>query len=543
MNLIASDRSPPSALTEAGHALRRNELWKAETLIRAHLALAPDDFEAARLLAGVVATMGSFAEAEALLRRVIERAPAFVLAYADLASLLCRLNRAEEGIALLDNAIEDPDRHLWALSLKANILTTERRVEEALHVHEQLVVRASEAAVPWINYAHALKTVGRLEDAVAAYRRSLAIDRSNGFAWWGLANLRTVRLGSHDVILLEQALKEASDDLQRVHLHFALGKALGDLSQFELSFHHYQKANDIRGRLVPYKAIDGFVRDAEAIFTAELFAKSDNVGMDGSEAIFIVGMPRSGSTLVEQILASHPMVEGLGELFELQNIVTQISHADPRTTWPKIVARFSAHELRALGQSYLSSTRRYRRTDRPFFTDKMPSNWQYIGLLRMILPNAKIIDVRRDPVACCFSNFTTYFNLQTSVPNSLAALARHYRSYVRLVSYFDAIQPGRNHLVQLERLIENTEVEVSQMLAYLELPFETNCLHFHENPRIIDTPSSEQVRTPINRDGISRWRNYEPWIAPLQDDLGSIGEPNLRFASLSRSGNPDERSS
>lgn len=528
MNLTASDRSPPSALTEAVHALRGNELRKAETLIRARLAWAPDDLEAARLLAGVAAKMGSSAEAEALLRRVIERAPASVLAYADLASLLCRLNRAEEGITLLDNVIEDPSRHLWALSLKANILTTERRVEEALYVHEQLVARAPEAAVPWMNYAHALKTVGRLEDAVAAYRRSLEIDRSNGFAWWGLANLRTVRLGSRDVILLEQALTGASDDVQRVHLHFAMGKALADVSQFELSFHHYQKANDIRGRLVPYKAIDGFVRHAEAIFTPELFAKSDNPGVDGSEAIFIVGMPRSGSTLVEQILASHPLVEGLGELFELQNIVTQISHADPRTTWPKIVAKLSAAELRALGQSYLNSTRRYRRTDRPFFTDKMPSNWQSIGLIHMILPNAKIIDVRRDPVACCFSNFTTYFNLQTSVPHSLAALARHYHSYVRLVSHFDAIQPGRKYLMQLERLVENTEVEVRQMLAYLDLPFETNCLHFHENTRIIDTPSSEQVRTPINRDGISRWRNYEPWLAPMQSDLGSIGKPNLQ---------------
>ena len=536
MNHIASEASLPSALTEAVNALRRNNLRKAETLIRARLAGAPDDMEAGRLLAGVVAMAGSSAEAEALLRQIIERAPAFVLAHADLASLLCRLNRADEAIALLDNVIGDPCRRLWALSLKATLLSGERRVEEALDVHEQLVARAPGAAVPWMNYAHALKTTGRLEDAVAAYRKSLEIDPSNGFAWWGLANLRTVRFVRTDVSLMQEALKGASGDVQRIQLHFALGKALGDLSQFELSFHHYQRANDIRGKLVPYNAPDDLVRQTEALFTPEFFAAQGARGSDGSEAIFIVGMPRSGSTLVEQILASHPLVEGLGELFELQNIVTRVAGPDSEKAWPEIIAKLPPDGRRALGQEYLTAIRRHRKTDQPLFTDKMPSNWQYIGLIHLILPNAKIVDVRRHPVACCFSNFTTYFNLQTSVPNSLAALARHYRSYVRMVSHFEAIQPSRTHLVQFERLVENTEVEVRQMLAYLDLPFETNCLRFHENPRIVDTPSSEQVRMPINRDGIGRWRNYEPWLAPLQNDLGSICEPNAVPEKVSLSG-------
>lgn len=469
---------------------------------------------------------GSSIDAEQLLRRVIERAPAFILAYADLASLLCRLDRADEAIALLDNVIEDPSRRLWALSLKTNILTGERRVDEALHVHEELVARAPGAAVPWMNYGYALKIVGRLEDAVAAYRRSLKINPANGFAWWGLANLRTIRLGSDDVTLLEQALEAVRDDVQRVQLHFALGKALGDLNQFELSFRHYQMANDIRGRLVPYKAMDGVVRQIEAVFTPEFFAERVDLGLDGSEVIFIVGMPRSGSTLIEQILASHPLVEGLGELFELQNIVTRVIGAHPQTTWPETVAKLTADELRILGQSYLNSARRHRRTDRPYFTDKMPSNWQYLGLIHLILPNAKIIDVRRHPIACGFSNFTTYFNLQTSVPNSLEDLARHYRSYVHMVAHFEATLHGRVYPVQYEEVIEDTEGEVRRVLAFLDLPFDSACLRFHENPRVVDTPSSEQVRTPVNSEGLGRWRNYEPWLAPLQNELGSLVEPH-----------------
>lgn len=523
-----SHPSPPSILSDAVNALRRNDLRSAEALIRKRLATDPEDLEATRLLAGIAAMSGSSADAEALLRRAIARSPAFVLAYSDLVSLLCRLDRAEEAIALLDNVIEDPSRRLWALSLKTTLLAGERRVAEALHVHEQLLARVPGAAVPWMNYGYALKTAGRLEDAVAAYRRSLKIDPANSFAWLGLANLRTIRLGSDDVALLERALEAARDDVQRIQLHFALGKALGDLNQFELSFRQYQMANDIRGRLLPYKVIDGVVREAEAVFTPRFFAERADQDVGDSEAIFIVGMPRSGSTLIEQILDSHPLVEGLGELFELQNIVTRVVGTNPQNAWYETIANLTADERRALGQGYLSSARRHRRTDRPFFTDKMPSNWQYIGLIHLILPNAKIIDARRHPVACCFSNFTTYFNLQTNVPTSLEDLARHYCSYTRMVSHFDAMLRGRIHPVQYERLIDDIEGEVRRLLAHLGLPFDNACLRFHENPRAVDTPSSEQVRIPINRKGLGRWRNYEPWLAPLRMELGTMIETYSR---------------
>jgi hypothetical protein len=230
-------------------------------------------------------------------------------------------------------------------------------------------------------------------------------------------------------------------------------------------------------------------------------------------------MPRSGSTLVEQILSSHPMVEGAGELSQLGEIVDRIG-----TPWPQALPELGADALRALGQDYLAATRRFRRTDRPFFTDKMPSNWRYVGLIQLILPNAKIVDVRRHPLACGFSCFATYFSRDTAFPTSLDDLARYYRGYARMMDHLDAVLPGRIHRVQYERLVEDLEGETRRLLAYLDLPFHEACLRFHENPRAVHTPSAQQVRRPINRDGLGRWRDYEPWLAPLKDELGSSAD-------------------
>lgn len=497
-------------------------------MARDRLAADPEDAESLLALARVAAAAGYDNDAEKLLRQAARIAPAFALAHVALTSLLCRLGQADEATALIDHVIGSQSRPLWALSLKCSILSTERRVENALPIHEELVERAPEAAVPWLNYGDALKIVGRVEEAAAAYRKSLELDPANGFAWIGLANLRKIRLDDQDIARLNHALQGATDDLQRIQLHFALGKALGENGQYEYSFRHYQSANEIRHRLIPYDAaaIDNLVDKTEALFTPGFMAKGSSTASGGSDAIFIIGMPRSGSTLLEQILASHPMVEGLGELFDLQNIVAQVVHKGrTNASWLEVVENLSADELRALAESYMSSVRRRRKTERPLFTDKMPSNWRYIGLIHLILPKARIIDIRRHPVPCCFSNFTTYFNAQAVVPNTLKELSHNYLSYVRMLSHFDAAMPGATHRVYFERLVDDFESEVRRLLEYLNLPFDQACLHFHENPRPVYTPSAEQVRRPINDEGLGRWRDYETWLSPLQDRLGSIWEP------------------
>ena len=455
---------------------------------------------------------------EHLLRQVLARSPASMQAHADLCAFLCSRARAAEALALLDDVVDRQPDSLWALSLKAAVLDAEQRTEEALAVHEALIGRASQAAVPWLNYGRALKTVGRVADAVAAYRRSLALDPACGVAWWALADLRTVPFEAGDLARMEEALAHARGDLDTVQLHFAMGKALADLGQFEASFRHYKQANDLRGRLVAYDAgsTDALVREIEAMFTPDLLARSAWPGRGAPVPIFIVGMPRSGSTLVEQILASHPLVEGLGELPELKEIATRLGGASP-AGWVKAVAALGVEELGELGESYLASTRRYRRTDRPFFTDKMPANWQFVGLIRLILPEAKIVDVRRHRIACCFSTFMTYFNSRTSMPTNLFDLGRYYQAYIDVIDHFEKILPGALHRVCYEEVVEDLEGEVRRLLDRLDLPFDPACLRFHENSRAVHTPSAQQVRRPINRDGLDRWRAYEPWLERLRD--------------------------
>jgi tetratricopeptide (TPR) repeat protein len=515
-------------LAAALQALQKDDMATAEALVRACLAGQPDNAEALRLLARIAVRTGFATDAEQLLRQALAVAPMFIETHVDLTSLLCRLSRPEEAVALLDLAIARQPDAIWPLSLKVAVLDAERRTEEALPLHETLVGRAPHVAAPWLNYGHALQAIGRVDDAVAAYRMSLRIDPGNGFAWLGLTGLRPDRLGPDDIASLERALSDCDDVLQHAQLHFALGRALGDCGRFAESFRHYESGNRLRRELAPYDAAatNDFVERAEAIFTPELLARNAGRDCDAPDPIFIIGMPRAGSTLVEQILASHPMIEGCGELFEMPNIAADLGNApSPRSTWPKALAKLGADELQALGRRYLAAVRRHRRAGRPLFTDKMPSNWQHLGLIHLILPNARIIDVRRHPLPCCFSAFTTYFSRETSFPTTLEELGRYHTAYVRMVEHFEALLPGKIHRVQFGDLLAHPEREVSRLLDYLGLPFDAACLRFHENPRAVHTPSAQQVRRPINSDGQNRWRNYEPWLDALKDVLGPICEP------------------
>ncbi|ARS26811.1 tetratricopeptide repeat-containing sulfotransferase family protein [Sphingomonas sp. KC8] len=514
-----------STLDAAARALRANDLAGAETLLRSRLSVAPRDAEALRLLAGIALTTGHATEAEQLLRNAIAYAPGLALAYADLASLLCRLRRADEALALTDRAIATHPGDIWPLSIKTGVLSAERRTGEALPIHEELVRRAPAATVLWMNYGHALQALGRTAEAAASFRKALQLAPTNGAAWWGLANLRTVRLEDGDIASMEQALHSVDDTFQRTQFHFALGKAFGDQGQFGSSFANYEKANRLRGAIAPYDdaAIENLVQAHISTITPSFVAERHGHGCNADDAIFIIGMPRSGSTLVEQILDSHPMVEGAGELFELQQLVAGIiDRSGSKTSIAEAAARLDAKELCDLGQRYLDSTRRYRRSARRFFIDKMPSNWQYVALIQLILPRAKIIDVRRHPLACCLSSFSTYFSLRTSFPTSLEEIGRYYRNYVNMMDHMDMVHPGRVYRLYYERLVENPEKEIRGLLAHLGLPFDPACLNFHENQRPIHTPSAAQVRKPIHADGQQRWRAYEAWLSPLKAELHHI---------------------
>jgi hypothetical protein len=349
-----------------------------------------------------------------------------------------------------------------------------------------------------------------------------------GEVWWSLANLKTWRFEAADVAAMRAQLARtdlAEDD--RFHLEFALGKALEDDGDFAASFGAYARGNAIRKAQLRHSADDTSQQAtaSRALLDAEFFAARAGWGCPASDPIFIVGLPRSGSTLVEQILASHSAVEGT---MELPDILTLVRRMDRPPTpggegrYPAALAALTADEARALGEEYLERTRVQRRTERPRFIDKLPNNWLHVGLIRLILPNATIIDARRHPLGCCLSGFKQHFARGQAFSYDLAHIGRYYRDYVALMAHVDAALPGKVHRVIYERMVADTEGEVRRLLAHLGLPFEDACLRFWTNERAVRTASSEQVRQPIFDDALDHWRNFEPWLDPLKAALGDV---------------------
>ena len=514
------------ALIRAAEGLLDNDLPEVETILRQRLHDKPTDVAAIRMMAELTGRIGRLQDAEHLLRRALELAPGFAPARSNLATVLYKQNRPAEAVAMLaplQGADEEANRNL-----KAAALGRLGAYEEAIALYEAVLQRFPAQARVWMSYGHLLKTVGRQADSIAAYRRALGVQPGLGEVWWSLANLKTVRFDAEDVAAMEAAL--AAPDLgeeDRLHLHFALGKALEDRQQAEPAFRHYAEGNALRRGQLGYEpgAIAEHVRRSIAFFTPDLFAARAGEGCPAPDPIFILGMPRAGSTLIEQILASHPRVEGTMELPDIPELARRLGGRRAKgeaSAWPECLAALDGSGLAALGADYLESTRIQRKTDRPRFIDKMPNNWLHVGLIRLILPNAKIIDARRHPLACCFSNFKQHFARGQGFTYDLAELGRYYRDYVTLMAHFDAVQPGMVHRVIHEALLDDPEAEVRRLLAFLGLPFNEACLRFHENERAVRTASSEQVRRPINREGVDQWRPFEPWLGPLKDALGPV---------------------
>ena len=513
-------------LMEAGLALAEGRLAVAERLLRPHLKEKPTDIAAIRMMAELAARLGRYPDAENLLRRALELAPGFTAARANLATVLYRQNRPAEAVAILETLLDEEPANPAHQNLKAAALGRTGGYEEAIALYRDLLARFPAQPKIWMSLGHVLKTVGRRAESVAAYRRAIAIAPTLGEVWWSLANLKTVKLGAEDVAAMRAALETpqlAEED--RFHLHFALGKALEDEGEAEAAFRHYAEGNRLRRSMVRYEAEEtkAHVDRSIAFFTPALFESRRGQGCDAPDPIFILGMPRAGSTLLEQILASHPEVEGTQELPDIPALARRLGgNAGAESLYPEGLAELSPDELRALGEEYLERTRVQRRTDRPFFIDKMPNNWAHVGLIHLILPNAKIVDARRHPLACCFSNFKQHFARGQAFAYDQAELGRYYADYVRLMAHFDAILPGRVHRVIYERMVEEPEAEVRRLLDHLGLPFAPACLRFHENERAVRTASSEQVRRPINREGLDQWRPFEPWLGGMKAALGPV---------------------
>jgi tetratricopeptide (TPR) repeat protein len=529
-------------LMEAAMALRDGRLAVAEAALRQRLKSEPTDVAAIRMLAEVAAQIGRYQDAVNLLARALELSPSFHEARHAYVQVLLRHERPEEALKEAERLLAaEPKNPAYSL-LKAAVLVRLGDHETAGGLYEDALGRFPNNPMGWMSYGHVLKTVGRAADGIGAYRTSLEQSPQLGEAWWSLANLKTFRFESEDLTSMRAQLARTDiGDDDRLHLHFALGKALEDGQDFGASFEQYARGNAIRKAQLRYRAEDtaAHVARAKTLYTPDFFAERSGVGCQARDPVFIVGLPRSGSTLVEQILSSHSQVEGTAELPDITTLVRRLAgnpmrarpgegggadgaDEDAGARYPGVLAGLSPDELAALGQEYLDRTRVQRRTDKPLFIDKLPNNWMHVGLIQLMLPNATIIDARRHPMGCCLSGFKQHFARGQGFTYDLTDIGRYYRDYVDLMAHYDAVLPGRVHRVIYERMIADTEGEVRRLLDHVGLPFEPACLSFWTNARAVRTASSEQVRQPIFGEAVDHWKNYEPWLDPLKAALGPV---------------------
>ena len=517
-------------------------------------SLSPNRSKAALDLAVATLRAGDVAGAEMRLRDILAADPGNADALSKLAEIAGEQRRVEEATVLLRRAAAadpSPDRrvelieHLRrfagpAVALKEletlppgvrdrfEIKAMEAAIHGFLGDHERQVAlyrdmareQPGEAGL-WMSLGNALKTLGRTDEAVKAIRRAIRARPGLGEAYWTLANFKSFRFSPSDINAMRTALKGEPRPEDALHLHFALGKAFEDRGDYEASFRHYAVGNAIRAASLSGDEISPsrFVDEAIAAFTPAFFERNGDAGSPEPGPIFVVGLHRSGSTLIEQILASHPLIEGTTELPVMNNIRDRLAR-ETGLGPVETIARLTPADFTRIGEEYLERTRPFRQTERPLFVDKMPSNWTNAAVIRLALPNAKIIDARRHPMACGFSNFKQHYAVGVGYSYSLPAIVEYYTSYVRFMRHFDEVQPGAVHRVINERLIDDPEGEVRRLLDFIGVAFDPACLEFHKTKRAVATPSAEQVRRPINREGVDYWRHYEPWLGELKQAFG-----------------------
>ncbi len=518
--------TPHPELVEATRLLRDGKQGKAETIVRELLKKHPTEVSAIKVLADIGVKMGQLKDASHLLERCLELAPNYHAARHLYAIVLMRRQEPEAAITEAEKLLALEPNNPNFLTLKASVLNRIGNQSAALEIYEKTLKDYPKQARAQMSYGHTLHTVGRLDDAIEAYRECIRLSPGVGEAYWSLANLKTFRFSDEDIeSMRKQVTSEGGDADDQAHLAFALGKALEDRKEFDEAFTFYKRGNAIRRighRHNPKVNVLDSLRQIRAL-PSEFFEQRKGWGCQAADPIFIVGLPRAGSTLLEQILASHSQVEGTAELMDIVAISRKLGdkkRENPAGKYPEILAELTEAQVLELGESYLETTRIQRTTDRPFFIDKLPNNFLHTGLITLILPNSKIIDARRHPMGGCFSGFKQLFARGQTFTYGLEDIGKYYRDYVRVMDHWDAVLPGRVHRVHYEEMVADTEVQIRALLDYCGLEFEEQCLRFYETERAIRTPSAEQVRKPIYKEGLEQWRNFEAYLDPLKEALG-----------------------
>jgi tetratricopeptide (TPR) repeat protein len=505
-----------------------DQAHEAQSVLREYLNTCPTDLMAIRMLGRMYMGVGQFEAAERMFAYALNVDPVFRSARLDHAASLRQQMKYAEEIHDLDFLLkEDPDNADYRY-MRATALSAAGRLNDALKYCEELIQAEPEHPTFRLALAHALRTAGQQDACIAAFQEALRLEPGLGAAWWGLANLKTYRFSQVELETIRAELDRPKLTREaREYLEFALGKALEDIGEYEQAFGHYVRGNMIIRSENPFDAegIGRSVAREKSRFAREFFSLHLNDGCPSPAPIFVLGLPRSGSTLVEQILASHSSVEGTGELPCVNAIVlrleTKLAEQSEKTA-DDADALFHGENLGSLGEEYLERCRHFRKLATPFFTDKMPNNFHHLGVIAAILPKARIIDARRHPLGCCFSNFKQIFPSRQGASYDLVDIGRYYRGYVELMAHFDRELPGRVHRVIYEDLVTNSEREIRRLLEFCGLPFEEECLGFHRTERGIKTISSEQVRQPMYTGSIDQWRHFEPWLGPMKAALGPI---------------------
>src|ERR1700730_7628728 len=521
---MSSLKNLPPEGVRAGSLFSDGDLSAADNILRAYLRTSSDDVEALRLLARIQHQRDVLDEAESLLEAALEVKPNYVAARLDYVRVLIERQKYLRAREETDTLLRLEPGNRAYLSLYAAACVGLGEYEPAIALYRELLAASPASAELHVSLGHSLKTVGRTKEATESYQRAAAARPSFGDAWWSLANLKSHRFSQNEIVQMRaEEAAPGADPVDHYHLCFSLGMALEDRNEFAESWQFYERGNALKRAESRYDPdiTETNTRKQVEVCTAQFFAARVGVGVPNPDPIFIVGLPRSGSTLIEQILASYSLVEGTHELFDIQRIVVEMRGLED-DRYPGVLAKLAREEFRRLGERYITDTRAYRR-GKPFFIDKMPNNFRHVGLIHLILPQAKIIDARRESMACCFSNFKQLFASGQAFTYSLEDIGRYYRAYVQLMGHWDAVLPGRVLRVQHEELVEDFEAQVRRILDFVGLNFEPACLEYYRTERSVRTASSEQVRQPIYKEGIDQWKHFEPLLGPLQAALRGPG--------------------
>lgn len=512
----------PKHLLGALDLFYEGNLYQAEQVCRQFLQHNKHHADGMILLAKIGSELKIFSDAEFLLESCIELYPDNLNARIEYCNLLIKIGKFNKSKPHSKHLLTKQPLNPAYLAAHASSLVGLGEIDNAIEIYQQLLSENQEQPSLHLLKGHALKASGRFPQAIEAYQKAYHFRASFGDAYWSLANTKTYRFSDSEIQTMEDEIQNSAIGIEdKIHIMFALGKAFEDRKNYDRAFEFYAQGNHLKHLKSGYDAgnTDQQIAAQMDYCNTSLFALHEPTGCTAPDPIFIVGLPRAGSTLLEQILASHSQVNGTMELPNILSLVARLKGQNG--DYPRNLHEIDNKYLHSFGEQYLEETRAYR-ADAPFFIDKMPNNFMHIGLIKLILPNAKVIDARRHPMACCFSGYKQLFAEGQEFTYELASIGRYYQAYEKLMDHWDEVIPGFVLRVQHEDVIEDLENQVKRLLDFCGLPFEQNCIDFHKTERNIKTPSSEQVRQPIYRSGMAQWTHFEQHLKPLKAFFDSV---------------------